>query len=70
LQPIAILTVEGMGRTTIERKHLRASAKQVEWLIQFEERTDDEVAEGKAGSGEEAGTPFTKRWDKQIQRSV
>ncbi|KAF9510825.1 hypothetical protein BS47DRAFT_1331456 [Hydnum rufescens UP504] len=68
---------ETMARKMIEQKRLRASIDQVERLIWFEARTDDEVAQGKAGGlgdvdqeEEETGAPFTKRWDMQIRQTA
>ena len=68
---------ETMARKMIEQKRLRASIDQVERLIWFEARTDDEVAQGKAGGlgdvdqeEENTGAPFTKRWDMQIRQSA
>ena len=68
---------ETMARKMIEQKRLRASIDQVERLIWFEARADDEVAQGKAGGlgdvdqeEEDTGAPFTKRWDLQIRQSA
>jgi len=66
-----------MARKMIEQKRLRASIDQVERLIWFEARSEDEDAQGKAGGlgdvdqeEEDTGAPFTKRWDMQIRQTA
>lgn len=67
---------ETMARRMIEQGRLRASIDQVERLITFESR-DDEEAQGRAGGlgdvnleTEDTGAPHTKRWDQQIRRTA
>ena len=64
---------ETMARKMIEQGRLKASIDQVDRLIWFDTR-EDEDAQGKAGglgdveqSTEDTGAPFTKRWDMQIR---
>ncbi len=66
---------ENMARKMIEQKRLRGSIDQVDRLIWFEARNDDEEAQGKAGGlgdvdleEEDPGAPFTKQWDRQIRQ--
>jgi len=68
---------ETMARKMIEQKRLRASIDQVDRLIWFEARSEDEDAQGKAGGlgdvdqeEEDTGSPFTKRWDMQIRQTA
>lgn len=64
---------ETMARKMIEQGRLRGSIDQVDKLIWFEQRDEDE-AQGKAGglgdvetATEDTGAPHTKRWDTQIR---
>lgn len=64
---------ETMARKMIEQGRLRGSIDQVDKLIWFEERDEDD-AQGKAGglgdveqATEDTGAPFTRRWDSQIR---
>ncbi|KDQ21039.1 hypothetical protein BOTBODRAFT_27058 [Botryobasidium botryosum FD-172 SS1] len=68
---------ETMARKMIEQGRLRGSIDQVERLIWFDGRTDDDDAQGKAGGlgdvnqeTEETGAPFTKKWDMQIRKTA
>lgn len=65
---------ETMARKMIEQGRLRGSIDQVDKLIWFEDRSDDDDAQGKAGglgdvnqALEDTGAPHTKRWDLQIR---
>jgi len=76
LLDLAPSAAETMARKMIEQGRLRASIDQVERLITFESR-DDEEAQGKAGGlgdvnqeVEDTGAPFTKKWDHQIRRTA
>lgn len=76
LLDLAPAAAETMARRMIEQGRLRASIDQVERLITFESR-DDEEAQGKAGGlgdvnleTEDTGAPFTKKWDRQIRRTA
>lgn len=76
LLDLAPTAAETMARRMIEQGRLRASIDQVERLITFESR-DDEEAQGKAGGlgdvnleTEDTGAPFTKKWDRQIRRTA
>lgn len=67
---------ETMARKMIEQGRLRGSIDQVDQLIWFEERVEDD-AQGKAGGlgdveqvTEDTGAPFTKRWDNQIRMTA
>lgn len=67
---------ETMARKMIEQGRLRGSIDQVDKLIWFEERDEDD-AQGKAGGlgdveqvTEDTGAPFTKRWDNQIRMTA
>jgi COP9 signalosome complex subunit 4 len=67
---------ETMARRMIEQGRLKASIDQVERLIWFEKREEDE-AQGKAGGlgdvdqqTEDTGAPFTKQWDLQIRMTA
>lgn len=64
---------ETMARKMIEQGRLRGSIDQVDKLIWFEQREEDD-AQGKAGglgdvetATEDTGAPYTKRWDMQIR---
>lgn len=64
---------ETMARKMIEQGRLRGSIDQVDKLIWFEQREEDD-AQGKAGglgdvetAMEDTGAPYTKRWDMQIR---
>jgi COP9 signalosome complex subunit 4 len=64
---------ETMARKMIEQGRLRGSIDQVDKLIWFEGRQEDD-AQGKAGGlgdveqdTEDTGAPYTKRWDMQIR---
>jgi COP9 signalosome complex subunit 4 len=64
---------ETMARKMIEQGRLRGSIDQVDKLIRFEGRQEED-AQGKAGGlgdveqdTEDTGAPFTKRWDMQIR---
>lgn len=65
---------ETMARKMIEQGRLRGSIDQVDKLIWFDDRSDDDDAQGKAGGlgdvdqeAEDTGAPHTKRWDLQIR---
>jgi len=65
-----------MARKMIEQGRLRGSIDQVDKLIWFEERDEDD-AQGKAGglgdveqATEDTGAPFTRRWDMQIRMTA
>ena len=66
---------ETMARRMIEQGRLRGWIDQVDRLIWFEAREDEE-AQGKAGGlgdveeAEDTGSPFTKRWDMQIRTTA
>jgi COP9 signalosome complex subunit 4 len=67
---------ETMARKMIEQGRLRGSIDQVDKLIWFEERDEDD-AQGKAGglgdveqATEDTGAPFTRRWDLQIRMTA
>ncbi|TRM67792.1 hypothetical protein BD626DRAFT_106192 [Schizophyllum amplum] len=66
---------ETMARRMIEQGRLRGWIDQVDRLIWFEGREDEE-AQGKAGGlgdveeAEDTGSPFTKRWDMQIRTTA
>jgi len=67
---------ETMARKMIEQGRLRGSIDQVDKLIWFEERDEDD-AQGKAGglgdveqATEDTGAPFTRRWDMQIRMTA
>jgi COP9 signalosome complex subunit 4 len=67
---------ETMARKMIEQGRLRGSIDQVDKLIWFEARDEDD-AQGKAGGlgdveqvTEDTGAPFTKRWDMQIRTTA
>jgi len=64
---------ENMARKMIEQGRLKGSIDQVDKLIWFEGKQEDD-AQGKAGGlgdieqdTEDTGAPFTKRWDMQIR---
>lgn len=64
---------EAMARKMIQQGRLKGSIDQVEQLIYFDETTQDDDAQGKAGGlgdvdqqTEDTGAPFTKKWDLQI----
>jgi COP9 signalosome complex subunit 4 len=64
---------ETMARKMIEQGRLKGTIDQVDKLIWFEGRQEDD-AQGKAGGlgdveqdTEDTGAPFTKRWDMQIR---
>ena len=63
---------ETMARKMIEQGRLRGHIDQVDKLIWFEGKEEDD-AQGKAGGlgdveeAEDTGAPFTKRWDAQIR---
>jgi COP9 signalosome complex subunit 4 len=64
---------ETMARKMIEQGRLRGSIDQVDRLIWFEGKDEDD-AQGKAGGlgdveqdTEDTGAPYTKRWDMQIR---
>jgi len=68
---------ETMARKMIEQGRLRGTIDQVERLIWFEGRADDDDAQGKAGGlgdvnqeTEGTGAPFTKKWDMQIRKTA
>jgi len=65
---------ETMARRMIEQGRLRGSIDQVARLLWFEGRLEEDEGQGKAGGlgeveqePEDTGSPFTKRWDKQIR---
>lgn len=65
---------ETMARKMIEQGRLRGWIDQVDKLIWFEGKVEDDDAQGKAGGlgdvsqeVEETGAPFTKGWDRQIR---
>ena len=65
---------ETMARKMIEQGRLKGTIDQVERLIWFDVRGEDDDAQGKAGglgdveqAPEDTGAPFTKRWDRQIR---
>jgi COP9 signalosome complex subunit 4 len=65
-----------MARKMIEQGRLRGSIDQVDKLIWFERRDEDD-AQGKAGGlgdveqvTEDTGAPFTKRWDMHIRTTA
>ena len=67
---------ETMARKMIEQGRLRGSIDQVDKLIWFERRDEDD-AQGKAGGlgdveqvTEDTGAPFTKRWDMHIRTTA
>ncbi|KIM90828.1 hypothetical protein PILCRDRAFT_811315 [Piloderma croceum F 1598] len=67
---------ETMARKMIEQGRLRGSIDQVDKLIWFQARDEDD-AQGKAGGlgdveqvTEDTGAPFTKRWDMQIRTTA
>lgn len=67
---------ETMARKMIEQGRLRGSIDQVDKLIWFEQRDEDD-AQGKAGglgdvetATEDTGAPHTKRWDMQIRATA
>ncbi|KAF8339106.1 uncharacterized protein EI90DRAFT_3040321 [Cantharellus anzutake] len=66
---------ENMARKMIEQKRLRGFIDQVDRLIWFEAKDDDEEAQGKAGGlgdvdleEEDPGASFTRQWDRQIRQ--
>ena len=68
---------ETMARKMIEQGRLRGTIDQIEKLIRFEERSEEDNAQGKAGGlgdvdmhTEETGAPHTKRWDHQIRMTA
>lgn len=68
---------ETMARKMIEQGRLRGSIDQVERLIWFEGRSQEDDAQGKAGGlgdvdmhTEETGAPLTKKWDRQIRMTA
>ncbi|KAF8592384.1 hypothetical protein K439DRAFT_1378468 [Ramaria rubella] len=68
---------ETMARKMIEQRRLRGSIDQIERLIWFEGRSEEDDAQGKAGGlgdvdmhTEETGAPFTKKWDQQIRMTA
>lgn len=68
---------ETMARRMVEQGRLKASIDQVERLIWFEDSKDEDDAQGKAGGlgevdmhTEDTGSPFTKKWDKQIRMTA
>ncbi|KAG2013611.1 COP8 [Coprinopsis cinerea AmutBmut pab1-1] len=64
---------ETMARKMIEQGRLRGHIDQVDKLIWFEGKKEEDDAQGKAGGlgdveeAEDTGSPFTKRWDNQIR---
>ncbi|KAF8525353.1 hypothetical protein JB92DRAFT_2877548 [Gautieria morchelliformis] len=68
---------ETMARKMIEQGRLRGSIDQIERLIWFEGRSEEDDAQGKAGGlgdvdmhTEETGAPLTKKWDQQIRMTA
>jgi len=68
---------ETMARRMIEQGRLRGSIDQIERLIWFEGRSEEDDAQGKAGGlgdvdmhTEETGAPLTKKWDQQIRMTA
>jgi COP9 signalosome complex subunit 4 len=68
---------ETMARRMIEQGRLKGSIDQVEKLIWFESRHEDDEGQGKAGGlgdvnqeREDTGAPFTKKWDRQIRQTA
>lgn len=65
---------ETMARKMIEQGRLKGTIDQVEKLIWFDDTSDEDNAQGKAGGlgdveqeTEDTGAPYTKQWDKQIR---
>ncbi|KAH8999137.1 hypothetical protein EDB86DRAFT_2868607 [Lactarius hatsudake] len=68
---------ETMARKMIEQGRLKGHIDQVNKLIWFEARREEDDAQGKAGGlgdvnqdSEDTGSLFTKRWDKQIRMTA
>lgn len=68
---------ETMARRMIEQGRLKATIDQVERLIWFETKREEDDAQGKAGGlgdvdqqTEDTGAPFTKQWDSQIRMTA
>jgi COP9 signalosome complex subunit 4 len=68
---------ETMARKMIEQGRLRGWIDQVDRLIVFDARGDEDDAQGKVGGlgdvdqeVEETGAPFTKKWDSQIRKTA
>ena len=68
---------ETMARKMVEQGRLRGSIDQIERLIWFEGRSEEDDAQGKAGGlgdvdmhTEETGAPLTKQWDQQIRMTA
>lgn len=68
---------ETMARKMIEQRRLRGTIDQIERLIWFEGRSEEDDAQGKAGGlgdvdmhTEETGAPYTKKWDYQIRMTA
>jgi COP9 signalosome complex subunit 4 len=68
---------ETMARKMIEQGRLRGTIDQIEKLIRFEGRSEEDDAQGKAGGlgdvdmhTEETGAPYTKKWDHQIRMTA
>ncbi|KAF8528970.1 hypothetical protein BU17DRAFT_36817 [Hysterangium stoloniferum] len=68
---------ETMARKMIEQGRLRGTIDQIEKLIRFEGRSEEDDAQGKAGGlgdvdmhTEETGSPHTKKWDHQIRTTA
>lgn len=68
---------ETMARRMIEQGRLKASIDQVDRLIWFDSKKEDDDAQGKAGGlgdvdqqTDDTGAPFTKQWDIQIRMTA
>lgn len=68
---------ETMARKMIEQGRLRGSIDQIEGLIWFGGRLEEDDAQGKAGGlgdvdmrTEETGAPLIKKWDQQIRMTA
>jgi len=68
---------ETMARKMIEQGRLRGTIDQIERLIWFEGRSEEDDAQGKAGGlgdvdmhTEDTGAPYTKKWDRQIRMTA
>lgn len=65
---------ETMARRMIEQGRLRGSIDQISRLLWFEDNSDEDDAQGKAGGlgeiehAEDTGAVATKNWDKQIRQ--
>ncbi|KAI0340934.1 hypothetical protein BDW22DRAFT_1359782 [Trametopsis cervina] len=74
LLDLAPAAAETMARKMIEQQRLKGTIDQVEKLIWFDDTSDEDNTQGKAGGlgdveqeTEDTGAPYTKQWDKQIR---